>query len=340
MKFNCIFIFLFYTQSINANNLYKRLCTPNLEQIDELIKRAFAIKESNSSSLQNLHSWTYEEELRNFCALNGYENDKLPEQIKISKSSSYSERKEIDDKTRPSDVVITVKVPIHKFFIDENNETSFKYWFIHKWPYEPFLCKNCRSFLSFSTANKRKNESNKLSFIYGLMQNKYSSIVNSEQFETIKRENKNEFSKQEFIFLANESFKDLESFDNGTNDNLTVNDEIKQTVYINISTFADPNKYLLVGMNMTKSDNIIFYNETNISKRRLKRDTDRTNLSYMNANEFYLEYSLCYGLNANHFLPFFNCLPLHVEDHLKESNSIPFKISDCICWNFHAFKSK
>lgn len=440
---NLIFC-LSFLPFVQCGNLYNRLCTPSRYQIDELINRAFIV----SSTIHNLSlssRWTHEEHLRAFCARVGYENDKLPELIKISKLPSNLPR--FQSGREQVDVVLTIKVPINKFFVDRKRETAYRFWLIHKWPFEPFYCPICRSFLTYSTERKT-NEKNKISFIYGVMQNRYPSIVDPERFETIKREVKDKFYRQVFEFSGidqQESIRtptelfdtfstqiDETASDNATNridiliNNSTASnyttlstiasnhttlsttasnhtlssttpsitssttssatssttlstissttssttssattysmnttttelsittsnesyvdlEQIKETVYVNLSTFTERGRYFLVGMNMLNSDLIITSSNGTVNQStrvliRARREAEKPLL--INQNGFYLEYSLCYNLMLNQYLPTTNCYPIYVEDQLNfKKISKPLSVADCICWDFHAYKS-
>lgn len=446
--FITVLLLISYAPLIDCNDIYKALCTPSILQIKELIKHAFTIQNNN---LTEFNRWTYDVNLQEFCKSNGFEDNKLPDLIKVSKL-----QKKRSEKKDQVDVLLTIKVPISKFFVDEDDKTSHKYWLLHKWPFEPFFCPSCRPFLTYST-KKNKNLNNKMTFIYGIMKNKYPFMVNPENFETIRREVKKKFFKQEFSFLTNQTVNqnltgklegnnsdnnmkldkvadhasnqsDVEKNDtidhvtenqnsfeirlnvtiidhnsnkttgttkawttirtstndvksdfttnaighlttntiehlttssiehsttkatlNNTNQTTVVNnvtpdyerDLIKKTIYVNLSTFVSPERYFLVGMNMLSLEGIFSrknLNKTiNSTSSRTKRDTDQ--LLSIRADEFYLEYSLCYNSVANLYLPNANCYPLFIDDQLDHiDNNRSLAIGDCVCWDPHLYK--
>ena len=347
IKFILIYLFI-SNPLINCNELYKSLCTPSFVQIKDLIKHAYAIKNPNSS----LVKWTYEMNLQHFCELNDFESDKLPDSIKVSKFPAN-----IEDNV---DILLTIRVPISKFYVDENEQTDHKYWLLYKWPFVPFHCPICRSFLTYST-KKSKKIPNNISFIYGIMQNRYPSIVDPEEFETIKREVKKQFFEQEFAInkkqvIENRSLDEEDCIVNlaladDDETKIIINstlpdddtDKIKKTIYVNISTFVPTNKYFLVGMNIENLDGIFStVNQTTSNRsRRSKRETINTKLLMINNDEFYLEYNLCYTYNlaTNLYLPTPNCYPLFVDDQLRHQNADEsLAIADCVCWKSHQYK--
>ena len=126
--------------------------------------------------------------------------------------------------------------------------------------------------------------------------------------------------------------------DSNANKTISGAEKVKRTIYVNLSSFAQLDRHFLVGMNMLDSNGVFLGNRTDRNNRtgRSKREIgDRLS---MRAEEFYLEYSLCYHIIANFYQPSVNCYPLFVDDRLKHANAEPLAIADCICWQPDAYK--
>lgn len=197
-----ILVISLLVSSCACSDVYKALCTPTIFQARELIRHAFDRNVEPQNVSPEFRSWTSTIELRSFCRSNGLENDALPERIKVSKipKMSSTNRDQVD-------ILLTVKVPISRFYVDKSRQAGYRYWLMYKWPFEPFFCPLCRTFLTYS-AEKNSSLPNQFDFLYGMMQNRFPIIVNPETLETIRRENKKEFFTQQFNFQgskANES---------------------------------------------------------------------------------------------------------------------------------------
>lgn len=192
LSIQILLLFLLLVSSCSCNQVYKALCTPTIFQIRELIRHAFDRNVPPDNVSPEFRSWTTAIELREFCRSNGHTNEALPERIKVSKISKISSVDQVD-------ILLTVKVPISRFYVDEDQPDGYRYWLMYKWPFEPFFCPPCRAFLTYS-AEKNSSQSGDFDFLYGMMQNRFPSIVNPETLETIRRENKKEFLSQQFNF--------------------------------------------------------------------------------------------------------------------------------------------